>query len=61
VRIFKTRWIVRFARRERMADHALLVAIHRAEQGLIDADLGGGIIKQRVARAGGRGLAGSAG
>jgi hypothetical protein len=27
-------------------------AIERAEHGLIDADLGGGIIKQRVARAG---------
>jgi hypothetical protein len=28
-------------------------AIQRAESGLVDADLGGGIIKQRVARAGG--------
>lgn len=28
-------------------------AIERAESGLIDADLGGGIIKQRVARSGG--------
>ena len=27
-------------------------AIERAERGLIDADLGGGLIKQRVARAG---------
>jgi hypothetical protein len=27
-------------------------AIQRAERGLIDADLGGGLIKQRVARAG---------
>jgi hypothetical protein len=27
-------------------------AIRRAEQGLIDADLGGGVIKQRVARPG---------
>jgi hypothetical protein len=27
-------------------------AIERAEQGLIDADLGGGLIKQRVARQG---------
>jgi hypothetical protein len=27
-------------------------AIERAERGLIDADLGGGIIKQRVARQG---------
>jgi hypothetical protein len=30
----------------------LLEAIARAERGLIDADLGGGLIKQRVARQG---------
>jgi hypothetical protein len=33
-------------------DHNLLEAIARAERGLIDADLGGGIIKQRLARRG---------
>jgi hypothetical protein len=33
-------------------DRRLREAIQRAEQGLIDADLGGGIIKQRVARPG---------
>jgi hypothetical protein len=33
-------------------DEGLLEAVKRAEQGLIDADLGGGLIKQRVARAG---------
>lgn len=52
MRIFKTKGIVRFARRERIAEASLREAISRAEQGLIDADLGGGIIKQRVARAG---------
>jgi len=52
VRIFKTRWLVRYARRERIADDSLREAIERAERGLIDADLGGGVIKQRVARAG---------
>jgi len=30
----------------------LVEAVERAEGGSIDADLGGGIIKQRVARAG---------
>jgi len=39
-------------RRERIADRSLREAITRAEQGLVDADLGGGIIKQRVAREG---------
>jgi hypothetical protein len=52
VRVFKTRAFMRFARRERIADEALCGAIERAERGLIDADLGGGVIKQRVARPG---------
>jgi hypothetical protein len=52
VRTFKTRWLARFARREGIADKSLLEAIERAERGLIDADLGGGLIKQRVARQG---------
>jgi hypothetical protein len=30
----------------------LLEAVDRAERGLVDADLGGGLIKQRVARSG---------
>ena len=52
MRIFKTKWLVRYARRERIADRSLREAIERAGRGLIDADLGGGIIKQRVARSG---------
>jgi hypothetical protein len=41
------------AHKEKISDQALCEAIGRAEQGLIDADLGGGLIKQRVARPGG--------
>jgi hypothetical protein len=52
VRIFKTKGMARFAERERIADDSLSEAIQRAARGLIDADLGGGIIKQRVARKG---------
>ena len=52
MRVFKTKWLGRWARRERIADRRLVEAIDRAERGLVDADLGGGIIKQRVARAG---------
>ena len=52
MRLFKTKWFVRYARQERLDDHSLCDAIERAERGLVDADLGGGIIKQRVARAG---------
>lgn len=43
----------RFQRREGIADGALAEAVARAERGLIDASLGGGLIKQRVARPGG--------
>lgn len=52
MRTFKTRWFTRFARREGISDEALREAIERAERGLIDADLGGGLIKQRIARPG---------
>jgi len=44
--------MVRYARRERFADRSLRETIERAGRGTIDADLGGGIIKQRVARGG---------
>ena len=50
VGVFKTKWFARFARRERITDERLREAIDRAERGLVDADLGGGLIKQRVAR-----------
>ena len=52
MRIYKTKWVTRFTRREKIGDGDLAEAVRRAGRGLIDADLGGGIIKQRVARAG---------
>ena len=52
MRIFKTKWLVRFARQQRIEDRSLAEAIARASRGLVDADLGGGVIKQRVARPG---------
>lgn len=52
MRVFKTRDFARFARKESIVDERLCEAIQRAERGLIDADLGGGVIKQRVARPG---------
>ena len=52
MKVFKTRWFARFARQEKIVDDALCEAIERAERGLVDADLGGGLIKQRVARQG---------
>jgi hypothetical protein len=52
VRVFVTKQFDRFARSERMKDDRLCEAIERADHGLVDADLGGGLIKQRVARPG---------
>jgi hypothetical protein len=53
MRVFKNKPFARFARKAGLADQALLKAIADAEQGLVDADLGGGVLKQRVAREGG--------
>ena len=50
---FKTKAFARFAAREGLEDTALCEAMRRAREGLIDADLGGGVIKQRIAREGG--------
>lgn len=51
-RIFKTKSFVRFARKEGISDQSLCEAVQKAESGLVDADLGGGVIKQRIARPG---------
>jgi hypothetical protein len=52
MRIFKTRALARFTKREAISDESLVAAIETAKRGLVDADLGGGLIKQRVARPG---------
>jgi hypothetical protein len=52
MRVFATRSFRRFTRAERIKDERLCEAIDRAQRGLVDADLGRGLIKQRVARPG---------
>ena len=52
MRIFENKWFMRFARKEGLATGQLCEAIKRAERGLIDADLGGEVIKQRISRKG---------
>ena len=52
MRVFKSRWFQRFAGKEGIADTALREAAARADKGQIDADLGGEVIKQRIARQG---------
>jgi hypothetical protein len=53
VRVFKNKSFARFARKARITDAILCAAIADASRGLIDADLGGGVLKQRIARQGG--------
>jgi hypothetical protein len=53
VRIFRNKPFTRFARRARITDVELCEAVSNIERGLVDADLGGGVIKQRIARKGG--------
>jgi hypothetical protein len=48
----KTKPFDRFARKARITDADLWKAADIANRGIIDADLGGGVIKQRIARAG---------
>ena len=53
MRILKTKWFTRFAKKNAIADQKLKVAIEEVEKGIVDADLGGGLIKKRVPREGG--------
>lgn len=52
MRIFKNKWFQRFALKQEISDQVLKKAVVDAAQGLIDANLGGGVIKQRVAKQG---------
>lgn len=52
MRIYLLKNFRRFQRKEGLRDRDLADAVRAAGSGLIDADLGGGLIKQRVARQG---------
>ena len=58
-RIFKTRHFARWMRKTELTDLALCEAVAEMAQGLLDADLGGGVVKKRVALPG-RGKSGGA-
>ena len=51
-RIYKNRWFARYASRDGISDASLVAAVDHANSCLVDSDLGGGLIKQRVARGG---------
>lgn len=58
-RVFKTRYFVRWMRKTDLTNSALCHAVAEMVQGLVDADLGGGVVKKRVAMPG-RGKSGGA-
>ena len=53
MRIFKSKWFAKFARKNSLSDVALRAAALEIEAGNFDADLGGHVFKQRIAREGG--------
>jgi hypothetical protein len=52
MRVFKNKPFARFARKNEIGDLSLCEAVRNANVGLIGADLGGGVIKQHIAREG---------
>jgi hypothetical protein len=50
--VYKTRWFDRWARKEGLAASSLCAVVHEMARGLVDADLGGGLVKKRIGRPG---------
>ena len=51
MRVFKSKAFSKWATKEGLDDEALLAAVDEMGRGLIDADLGGHVVKKRVALA----------
>ena len=51
-RVLKTRTFTRWAKREDLTDRELCDAVSEMRSGLIDARLGGGVLKKRIAKRG---------
>ena len=50
--VYQTRWFYRWARRQDLSTRALCVAVREMQAGLYEAELGSGLLKKRIARAG---------
>ena len=50
--IYQTRWFDRWARKQGLTTPSLCTAVREMTAGLYDADLGGGLLKKRIARPG---------
>jgi hypothetical protein len=52
MRVLKTKTFARWARKERIDDLQLAEAVTQMRRGLVDVNLGGGLLKKRIARRG---------
>ncbi len=59
IRVFKTKTFTRWLKKSELTDEVLIRAVDEMRSGLIDADLGGNVLKKRVAVSG-RGKRGGA-
>ncbi|WP_158748602.1 type II toxin-antitoxin system RelE/ParE family toxin [Acidobacterium sp. S8] len=50
--VYKSKPFARFVKKARITDSDLWRTARLANEGVIDADLGGGVVKQRIARSG---------
>jgi hypothetical protein len=50
--VYRTRVFSRWARKQRLSDGVLCDAVREMRQGVYEADLGGGLLKKRIARPG---------
>lgn len=52
MKIFKNAWFSKYAKREKLSDKSLVQAVNDISNGIISADLGGNLLKQRIAKQG---------
>jgi len=52
MKIYKTHWFDRWAKKHGLSTQALCEAVREMKDGLYEADLGGGLLKKRIARQG---------
>jgi len=50
--VYMTRWFERWARKQDLSTRTLCTAVREMQAGLYEADLGGGLLKKRIARPG---------
>lgn len=52
MKIYKTKWFDRWADKQGLKDESLCIAVDEMMAGLYEADMGAGLFKKRIARAG---------